>query len=110
MKNLRLYIVATMMLLTATLASLNATIIGEPVTTTSTTSTTKMDKKAQAEILTARLYEIKAMDRSDMSASEKKELRKETRAIKSQLRSLNDGIYISVGGAIIIALLLILLL
>lgn len=60
--------------------------------------------------LNARLYEIKAMDKSSMSASEKKALRKEVRSIKSEARSSNGGIYLSVGAIIIIVLLLIILL
>jgi CHASE3 domain sensor protein len=110
MKNLKICVLAILVFATATLASLNATIVSVPTTTTTATTATKLDKKAQAQMLTARLHEIKAIDKSDLSVSEKKELRKETRAIKSQLRALSDGIYISVGGAIIIALLLILLL
>jgi hypothetical protein len=64
----------------------------------------------EAVILLARLDEIKAMDFSDLSSKERKELRKEVRAIKSELRELGSGIYISVGAAIIIILLLILIL
>jgi predicted Ser/Thr protein kinase len=68
---------------------------------------------AQAErskVITARLYEIKAMDKSTMSSSEKKALRKEVKAMKKEANSGNGGIYISVGAAIIIILLLILIL
>jgi hypothetical protein len=56
------------------------------------------------------LNEIKAMDKSDMTSSEKKALRKEVKVIKSSLRDSNSGIYLSVGAVIIIILLLILLL
>jgi tRNA pseudouridine-54 N-methylase len=68
---------------------------------------------AQAErtkVITARLYEIKAMDKSSMSAAEKKALRKEVKAMKQEMREGNGGIYLSVGAVIIIILLLILLL
>ncbi len=64
----------------------------------------------EAIALLARLDEIKAMDFSDLSSKERKELRKEVRTIKSELRELGSGIYISVGAAIIIVLLLILIL
>ena len=56
-----------------------------------------------------RLEEIKAMDKSNLNSSEKKELRKEVRAIKTSLRVNNNGVYLSVGAIIIIILLLILL-
>jgi hypothetical protein len=62
------------------------------------------------KIMLARLDEIKAMDKSSLKSSEKKELRKEVREIKSQLRSTGNGVYLSVGAIIIIILLLILLL
>jgi hypothetical protein len=69
--------------------------------------------EAQAErnkVITARLYEIKAMDKSAMSPSEKKALRKEVKAMKQEAREGNGGIYLSVGAVIIIILLLIILL
>jgi glutamate synthase domain-containing protein 2 len=64
----------------------------------------------RAKVITARLYEIKAMDKSSMSTSEKKALRKEVKAMKKEMNSGNGGIYISVGAVIIIILLLILIL
>jgi hypothetical protein len=69
-------------------------------------------KEIPAEVRTMlnRLDEIKAMDKSSLASSEKKELRKEVREIKSQLRSSGNGVYLSVGAIIIIILLLILLL
>jgi len=57
-----------------------------------------------------RLEEIKALDKSSMTRVEKKELRKEVREIKANLKSSNNGVYLSVGAIIIIILLLILLL
>lgn len=61
--------------------------------------------------LLARLDEIKAMDKSVMSPSEKKELRREVRTIKKELKELGVGGYIiTVAASIIIVLLLILLL
>lgn len=61
--------------------------------------------------LLKRLEEIRAMDIKSMSKAEKKELRKEVRSIEKEIRQINNGgVYISVGGIIIILLLLILLL
>lgn len=65
---------------------------------------------ADVKIMLSRLDEIKAMDKSALKSSEKKELRKEVRAIKSSLRSSGNGVYLSVGAIIIIILLLIILL
>lgn len=63
-----------------------------------------------SEILTARLLEIKAVDKSTLNFSEKRQLRKETRSIKNELRQINGGVYLSAGAIILIALLLIILL
>ncbi len=65
---------------------------------------------AQEEILESRLIEINAMDKSDLSRLQKKELRKEVNAINKEMKSLGNGIYISAGAAIIIIILLIILL
>jgi len=65
---------------------------------------------AEVKVLLNRLDEIKAMDKSSLNSSEKKELRKEVRAIKAELKSTGNGIYLSVGAIVIVILLLILLL
>ncbi|MBA2561970.1 MAG: hypothetical protein H0V14_03500 [Chitinophagaceae bacterium] len=58
----------------------------------------------------ARLQEIKDMDKENLSRAEKKDLRKEVKKIKKELKRANQGVYLSVGAIIIIVLLLILLL
>ncbi len=63
---------------------------------------------AEAQRLISRLEEIKAMDKTNMTKSEKRALRKEVRASQNRLES--SGVYLSVGAVIIIILLLILLL
>jgi len=65
---------------------------------------------AEVKILLNRLDEIKEMDKSSLNSSEKKELRKEVRAIKTELKATGNGVYLSVGAIIIVILLLILLL
>ena len=74
----------------------------------STTVPTEVPAKVQ--VLYDRLEEIKKIDKSEMTRSDKKVLRKEVRAIKAELRSSNNGVYLSIGAIIIIVLLLILLL
>lgn len=71
--------------------------------------TTTKEIPAEVKVMLNRLEEIKAMDKSEMKASEKKELRKEVRTIKANLAASKNGVYISVGGIIIIVLLLILI-
>jgi len=64
----------------------------------------------EAKVMVQRLDEIMAMDIKNMNVAEKKVMRKEVRAIKSDLREGSQGIYLSFGIIIIIILLLVLLL
>ena len=64
----------------------------------------------QAKALLLRLDEINALDKTQLTASERKGLRKEVKSIKKELKTMNQGVYLSVGAIIIIVLLLILLL
>jgi hypothetical protein len=66
--------------------------------------------KTEAEVLVARLETIKGMEKKTFTKAEKKNLRVEVKEIRTKLNATGDGIYISVGGAIIIILLLIILL
>lgn len=68
------------------------------------------DVPAAVQPLLNRLQEIKDIDKSSLTRSEKKELRKEIKAINSEVRANKNGIYLSIGAAIIVILLLILLL
>lgn len=69
-------------------------------------------KEVQAEVtkLVTRLETIRAIDKSTLDRSEKRVLRKEVRAIKSELKDKRHGVYVSVGAFIIIILLLVILL
>jgi hypothetical protein len=57
-----------------------------------------------------RLNEINEMDKSNLSFSQKRSLRKEVKEINKNMQANNGGIYFSAGAIIIIILLLILLL
>jgi hypothetical protein len=72
-------------------------------------SMTDEEKKIRAEEIKRRVYEIRDMDKSDLSRGERKALRKELKEIKKEARAI-QGIYLSVGAIIIIILLLILIL
>ena len=69
-------------------------------------NTEKPNKDARAQQLMNRLIEIRNMDKSHLTSSEKRVLRKEVRQIKKD----SKGVYLSVGAIIIIVLALILLL
>lgn len=68
----------------------------------------------EAKAMLVRLDEINLMDKSKLTPAEKKELRTEVKAIKSDLKDqqLNSsgGVYLSAGALILIILLLIILL
>ena len=69
----------------------------------------KLESTDEGKAILARLEEIKAMDKSEMTAKEKRELRKEVRALKTQAAELGGGVYISAGALIVILLLILLL-
>lgn len=73
-----------------------------------TTIPTSQDS-AEASVLLLRLNEINAMDKSNLKPAQRKQLRKEVRSIKHRLTDLGSGIYISIGGLILILILLIIL-
>ncbi|WP_026715122.1 hypothetical protein [Flavobacterium daejeonense] len=73
-------------------------------------ATTPKEVPAKVQTMLNRLNEIKEMDKSNLSSSEKKELRTEVKTIKKNLKKSGQGVYLSVGTIIIILLLLILLL
>jgi hypothetical protein len=104
MKKFTLYILTALSLLSIFPIQSKAAVKTTPVPMIAT----KPNESAEVDSLFTRLDEIKAIDKSKLKASEKKELRKERRSIKSELAS--NGVYISVGAIIIIVLLLILLL
>jgi len=64
---------------------------------------------AEIQVMLNRLEEIKTIDKSEMNRSDKKALRKEVRAIKTNIRSSGNGLYISSGAIIIILLIIIIL-
>ncbi len=69
-----------------------------------------IDSAAQIKVLEERLTEIKEMDKSALSRSEKKELKSEVKEIKKEMKALSGGVYISAGALIVILILLIILL
>ncbi|MCX6322501.1 MAG: hypothetical protein NTX93_11975 [Bacteroidia bacterium] len=67
-------------------------------------------ESAEAKALILRLNEINAMDMSKLKSSDKKNLHKEVRSIKHELREVGGGVYLSAGALILIVILLIVLL
>ena len=101
-------ITLSLMILVLSLIAIPNTALATTNSPMANNATGEVPAKVQA--MYDRLEEIKEMDKSEMTRSEKKELRKEVRTIKSELRSTGNGVYLSIGAIIIIILLLILLL
>ncbi|MEP7252981.1 MAG: hypothetical protein ABI683_11400 [Ginsengibacter sp.] len=67
-------------------------------------------EKATTERAMNRIDEIRHMDRSQLTTSEKKELKKELKLLKKESKPKKNGLYLSLGALIVIGILLILLL
>jgi hypothetical protein len=67
-------------------------------------------KSAEVKELDLRLNEIKSMDKSKLTVSEKKSLRKEVKTTKQRLYNDYGVVYISAGTLLLIVILLIILL
>ena len=66
---------------------------------------------ARLQVIMTRLTEIRDMDKTNLTTSERKDLKKEVKAMKKEVNEGHRrGVFLSVGAIIIIILLLILLL
>jgi hypothetical protein len=73
-------------------------------------NTTAVSKRNNIDALSLRRLEIKQMDKSALTNSEKKLLRKEDQAIKKEQVHGGGGIYLSLSAIVIVLLLLVILL
>jgi uncharacterized protein YpmB len=65
---------------------------------------------ARAQQLVQRLEDIRDMNKSELTRSDRKYLKKEVKGIKKEMKVVKGGVYLSVGAIIIIILVLILVL
>jgi protein-disulfide isomerase len=77
-----------------------------PKVTEATETTAKLTEE-EISTYRARVEEIRDMDKSELTASEKKELRNELKDIKKTMHK--DGTYIYVGGSTLLIIIIILL-
>ena len=101
----KLRMIALMLTLACT-----APTFANTVTPVNTEISNKAAEDAKVEVMLNRLKEIKEMDKSNLTRADKKELRKEVKAIKGEMKRSGNGVYLSVGAIIIIILLLIIIL
>jgi hypothetical protein len=81
-------------------------------TNVTNTITKEEEPSERAKALIIRLFEIKNMEKSTLTNSDKQALRKELRGMKKEMKAstgLDSKVYISIGAIIIIILLIILL-
>ena len=67
-------------------------------------------KKARLEEIRVRAEEIKSIDKSTLSRTERKALKKELREMNKESKVISGGVYLSVAAILIIILVLILVL
>jgi hypothetical protein len=96
--------------LMATVLSLTFLPLQSNAATTAEPTAMEASKPAEVKALEIRLNEINAMDKSKLTTSDKKVLRKEVKSINHKLRSSGGVIYLSGGAVILIVILLIVLL
>jgi hypothetical protein len=65
--------------------------------------------KATISHIESRLVEIKALNKSELSSTEKKSLRQEVREMQKKSAKISGGIFISAGAVILILVLIIIL-
>ncbi|RYE33182.1 MAG: hypothetical protein EOP42_08530 [Sphingobacteriaceae bacterium] len=105
----KIYLLSTALMLTLSASNLKAaTVVAEPAAKEITLTDAQKEVKLQA--IKERVEEIKAMDKSQLTKTERQELKTELKTMKTQARALGGGIYLSVGAIIIIILVLILIL
>lgn len=88
---------------TTTFAAKNDLKSTTPVATENKLSTEELSQMKN------RVEEIRNMDKSEMTSSEKRELRKESKGIKENVRKSGEVIYISGGTLLLIILIIVLI-
>lgn len=86
------------------------TLPADPVKTSTTPAPVSPVDAAKVATLESRLIEIDAMDKSELNAASKRELRKEVKSISNELENPGGGVYVSAGALLLIIILLILFL
>ena len=107
MKKITLYLAAVCLTLTFIPVQSNAAAANTTEVATAYSDPTT----ERINALTTRLNELKMINKENLTASDRKALKKELRSMQKEMKKAgSNGVYISVGAAIIILLLLILIL
>lgn len=108
MKKLMVCIATTVMVLTCT--SIQAKAENNPVPVTASDKGAMTEKEsAEVQALIKRVHEINAMDRSTMSKAERKEIRKELREIKKEVKRHGGGGAVYISGSLLVVILVLII-
>ena len=98
-------------ILSMTAVQVHASNDGKAALREKTAAMSDEQKQARAAEIEKRVQEIKDMDKSNLSRLERKDMRDELRNMNKESKAIgNGGIYLSVGGILLIILVLILIL
>lgn len=98
-----------MMVVAFTIGGTSSALAADPAKPLS--ELTEREVGVSMDIMTKRVAEIKKMDRKSLTKQERKELRNELKEMNKAAKAMGQGgVYLSIGGIIIIILLLILIL
>ena len=99
------------LLLTMTVVTSHASILDPILKKNKVENTmTEEQKTARLEEMKNRVEVIKATDKSTLTRSERKAMKRELKSMHKEAKEMRGGVYLSVGAIIIIVLLLILIL
>jgi hypothetical protein len=108
MKKTMYFVIAALLIMSiSAVTAANADAKKAETTTIAVTSSDVLSAE-EMNVLTLRVEEIRDMDKSNMTALEKRELRNELKLIKKDMRG-NGAIYIGTGTLLLIIILIILL-
>jgi hypothetical protein len=111
MKKLMVFIATTVMLLTCPLIQSKAETNPVPVSASYKGAMTEKEiEAAKVEALIKRIHEINAMDRSTMTWAERKEIRKELREIKKEVKRHGGGGAVYISGSLLVVILILIIL
>ncbi len=110
MKKYTFYTITILLFLSILPSQLKAETSVNTISLTDKKTLVSAEATAEANVIITRLNEIKALDKSNLTAKEKQQLRREVRTLNTKVKKLNGGVYFSAGALVVILLLLLIVL
>ncbi len=106
----KIYVPAIAIILSATAMQANASTVKENLKEKVAAMTTEQ-KEARGEAMKTRIAEIKEINKSDLNRNDRREMRTELKDMNKEAKAIaSGGVYITIGGILLIVLILILIL